>query len=317
MEITTPPRLDPRQSCLLELHSIVNVLNLVRFELENLQQLSDAVTGLPPLHHKTLAMLEALGEPGRSSEVLRDCAPFSHLLLGTLDTLARTPALSHHRLFLETRDNLRVITEVLTQRAGELLGRLATPDTWLPHAITTLHENFSHFLHAVERNSHGHYRIVRNLAEHELGDYLVHLDFSSPDGHSLLMPAVFQDVMRDLLANARKYTPPGGSIRAGLADNGDGIRLVVEDNGCGIPPSEIEHVTEFGHRGANVLDHPTRGGGFGLTKALASALRHGGRLWIDSPPPGVPQGTRIELRVPRPPSASSTKKKNANGPYAP
>lgn len=38
------------------------------------------------------------------------------------------------------------------------------------------------------------------------------------------MPAVFQDVVRDLIANARKYTPPGGKIIAGLYQDDEMMR---------------------------------------------------------------------------------------------
>jgi signal transduction histidine kinase len=45
------------------------------------------------------------------------------------------------------------------------------------------------------------------------------------------MPAVFQDVVRDLIANARKYTPPGGKIIAGLYQDDEELRFVVADTG--------------------------------------------------------------------------------------
>ena len=112
------------------------------------------------------------------------------------------------------------------------------------------------------------------------------------------MPPVFQDVMRDLLANARKYTPPGGVITAGLSDNGEGIRFVVKDTGMGIPESEIMKVVEFGYRATNAA-RPTRGGGFGLTKAFYITKTFGGRMWIESPVENG-SGTRIEILIPRP-----------------
>ena len=88
----------------------------------------------------------------------------------------------------------------------------------------------------------------------------------SLDGDSLLMPAVFQDVMRDLIANARKYTAPGGHITAALYEDAEALRFVVEDSGRGIPEGELERVVRFGQRASNVGEVRTMGGGFGLTR---------------------------------------------------
>jgi len=119
------------------------------------------------------------------------------------------------------------------------------------------------------------------------------------------MPAVFQDVMRDLLANARKYTQPGGTITAGLHDSGTHLRFVVADTGRGIPPGEIQSVVEFGRRGSNTQDRPTRGAGIGLTKAYYVTRKFGGRMFVQST--GVPgEGTRIEIRLPLPPALVQT-----------
>jgi signal transduction histidine kinase len=111
------------------------------------------------------------------------------------------------------------------------------------------------------------------------------------------MPPVLQDVMRDLIANARKYTEPGGEITAGLVDNGKELRFVVADTGRGIPSDEVRQVVEFGKRGSNVDDKETMGGGFGLTKAYLVTRQFGGRIWITSRPGA---GTRIAISIPRP-----------------
>jgi signal transduction histidine kinase len=73
------------------------------------------------------------------------------------------------------------------------------------------------------------------INEQEKQDYIVNFSIDSVDGTAIHMPPVLQDVMRDLIANARKYTEPGGEISAGLADNGKELRFVVEDTGRGIP----------------------------------------------------------------------------------
>lgn len=124
---------------------------------------------------------------------------------------------------------------------------------------------------------------------------MVHLTFESVEGGKIRMPALFQDVIRDLIANARKCTPPGGTIEAGLAQTRDSLILVVSDTGRGIPENEVEKVVIFGFRSQNVSDIVTRGGGFGLTKAFWVAKQFGGRMWIRSE---VGVGTRIKIVLP-------------------
>lgn len=153
---------------------------------------------------------------------------------------------------------------------------------------------------AIERNSHGAYRIVNNIAEHEAVDCFVNFEIGSVLGDHLHMPAVFQDVTRDLIANARKYTPPGGSILADLFYGATVLRFTVSDTGVGMAPGEIANPVQLGRRGSNVADRPTRGGGFGLTKAYHVTRRFDGRMWIESEgTPGRGSQIRIELPLPQ------------------
>jgi signal transduction histidine kinase len=149
---------------------------------------------------------------------------------------------------------------------------------------------------AIEKNSRGRYRFVDNLAAQDESSYYDHLNISSVNTKTVTMPSVFQDVLRDLLANARKYTPPGGRISGGLFDSGEELRFVVEDNGMGIAEDEILKVIGYGARASNAQGKKTLGGGYGLTKAYYYTKAYGGRFWVDSQ---LGQGTRIEIRIPK------------------
>jgi len=73
--------------------------------------------------------------------------------------------------------------------------------------------------------------------------------------------------------------------------------VVIQD-----PPQldeDRERVVDFGYRASNVIDQPTMGGGFGLTKAATLIPRWGGQMKIAS---SEETGTRIEIRVPCPDS---------------
>jgi signal transduction histidine kinase len=150
---------------------------------------------------------------------------------------------------------------------------------------------------AIERNSHGRYRILYNAALQQPSDYYVDFKIETDLDGKFRMPPVLQDVMRDLIANARKYTAPGGHITAALHAGTDGLRFVVHDDGRGIPHDEIKEVVGFGKRASNVGEVRSMGGAFGLTKAFLVTKQFGGRFWIASK---LGRGTRVRLWIPPP-----------------
>lgn len=286
------------QLSLLDMHSVLNVLNVVQYELLQIGEATDNAPEVDELCEKTAEVADALTDHQVALGHAKTIGDFADHVLQVVKRLQETRKLQENIFFTNSVANLTGIFEVLKIRAMEIVERSDNPTAWTPHEIKKLSENFTQVFQAIERNSKGGYHIVSNLAEHEEGDYLVHLDIGSPDNVRILMPPIFQDVMRDLLANARKYTLPGGVITAGLLDNGEGIRFVVKDTGVGIPQDEILKVVEFGYRGKNVSGRPTRGGGFGLTKAFYITKIFGGRMWIESPVENG-KGTRIEIQIPR------------------
>ena len=86
----------------------------------------------------------------------------------------------------------------------------------------------------------------------------------------------------NLVENAIKYSPEGGTIEIGLEAEEDIVRFWVKDQGLGIPYEERGRIFEKFYR----LDpHMTRGvGGTGLGLYICSELvsRMGGRIWVES-----------------------------------
>jgi two-component system sensor histidine kinase KdpD len=110
-----------------------------------------------------------------------------------------------------------------------------------------------------------------------------------------LDPVQIDQVLDNLLDNARKYAPPDMPIAvAALRDErGEAIRIRVADRGPGIPPAERERIFEkFGR-----LDRDTTSTGSGLGLAIARGLvaAHGGRLWVEDNPGG---GTQFVFSLP-------------------
>jgi len=298
VEITDLRELTREQAALLDMHSVVNILNVLHHELDYLREAIREGERLQPALGAVEQIQRRLGDPKDLGTDLEDLMNCEDRVLGVVhEVLEADPKATDDPDVRSSVGNLRSIFAVLETRTRELAERLDAPDAWVDHDIERLTANLANALAAIEKNSKGHYRIVYNIAQQEPRDYIVNLSINSVDGATIRMPRVVQDVMRDLIANARKYTDPGGEITAGLMDNGKELRLVVEDTGRGFPTDEICEVVTFGQRGSNAADKTPMGGGFGLTKAYVATRMFGGRMWIDSQPAA---GTRITIRIPRP-----------------
>lgn len=301
MEIKLPLRLDDRQATLLDMHSVFNILNVIQHEVTLMRVRCEGRVQLTQVADHIALAIQMLSNPALARSVVDGIDGLIHTIENGLDEACAVLPVMVRKNLEPHRANLHNIYRVLRIRAGEVLTRLRWPDTWVEHHIEDLKGNFVEFLHAVEKNSHGRYQIVNNVALQGDSDYLITFDISSEFGDTLSMPIVFQDVMRDLLANARKYTAPGGRIESRLHASKAGLHFFVSDNGVGIPNDAIEQVIQFGGRGSNVRHQVTRGGGFGLTKAYAVTLRHQGRMWIESSADvRGKHGTRIDIRLPSP-----------------
>lgn len=298
VEILSIPPLSPGELSLLDMHSVVNVLTVLRNEVAVLGWIlkkdeNHLARSLAVCDH----LLESLRDHDAALDAARGVEQFEALVVGEVEQLsaelASSAALSTAH---ETVENIRTVFRILRVRARELLARAADPETWESFDVAVLASEFRKVFAAIEQHSKGRYRILFNPAQQGANDYYVDLRIEAPQG-TVRMPPIFHDVMRDLIANARKYTPPGGHITAGLFEDADALHFVVEDNGRGIHPDEIPKVVEYGRRGSNVGDVRTMGGGFGLTKAFLVTKQFGGRMWIAS---ALGQGTRIRIRIPRP-----------------
>jgi signal transduction histidine kinase len=297
-ELTTELSLSEEEQTLLHMHSVLNVLNTVMFELRTLADDLGAHPALEQAQDVVITVAEDLRAAGRAADHLQAADELSRRITALVDeAVADRPEAASHPDVADSRANLQSVFRILRIRAQELVGRMEGTDDWAEQDIAELTRKFLEVFSAIEQNSHGGYRIVFNLAAHEDGDYFVDFAITSVRGDRIRMPAVLQDVMRDLIANARKYTAPGGRIIAGLDETPEQLRFVVEDSGRGIPQTEVQEVVRFGYRGSNVQDRPTRGGGFGLTKAFDVIRSLGGRMWIESE---LDRGTRIELVIPQP-----------------
>lgn len=96
--------------------------------------------------------------------------------------------------------------------------------------------------------------------------------------------ARLQQVLVNLLGNARNHTPPGTTVTARVQRRGTWLCVDVEDNGQGIPSELLPHVFERFARGDSARSRSTGSTGLGLAIVQAVATAHGGAVTVDSVP---------------------------------
>jgi signal transduction histidine kinase len=102
-------------------------------------------------------------------------------------------------------------------------------------------------------------------------------------------------VLSNLLANAVKFTPPGGRIAVRLLDEGDSATIEVEDSGIGIPEAERDRLFQRFFRSSRATEHAIQGTGLGLAISHAIVEAHGGSI---AARPAAERGTVFSVSLP-------------------
>ncbi len=94
-------------------------------------------------------------------------------------------------------------------------------------------------------------------------------------------PIRLRQLVDNLLVNAVKYTPEGGTLTVNLFREGEQVILEVIDTGLGIPPTDQPHIFEKFYRASNT-PKSTPGTGLGLAIVKSIVENHDGRIWLES-----------------------------------
>jgi signal transduction histidine kinase len=149
-------------------------------------------------------------------------------------------------------------------------------------------------------------RVLRQVADQfasQLQQREVSLILNAPEG----LPPVHADsdrirqVLSNLIDNAMRYTPAGGTITLQVSDNGDGIRISVTDTGTGISSEDLPHIFDRFYRADHSRARISGGSGLGLAIVKKIVEAQNGRVGAESPAvieDGKAYGTQIWLWLP-------------------
>jgi signal transduction histidine kinase/DNA-binding response OmpR family regulator len=203
------------------------------------------------------------------------------------------------------------------RNAVEVIRRIAPPDPKLAWATDVTERQTNHLARLVEelldvaRISQG--KITLQMATLELLSLITHsVETAHPTldarGHRLLLSlpsspvwlrgdfARLSQVVGNLLDNAAKYTPEGGTIELSLTLRDGKAELSVRDNGMGIEPSLLPNVFELFEQGTRTLDRGQGGLGVGLTLVRRLVELHNGG--VEARSAGRGQGAEFIVSLP-------------------
>jgi signal transduction histidine kinase len=105
-----------------------------------------------------------------------------------------------------------------------------------------------------------------------------------------------QQVMTNLISNARKYSPAGGPIEISAREAEGQVIVAVQDHGLGLPPDALPRLFEKFYRVDNSDRRSITGTGLGLAISRKIVDAHGGRMWAESD--GLGEGSRFSFSLP-------------------
>lgn len=302
VEITAELDLSGRQVSRLVTHSFHNIVNVLKADYEALRALCGnsravensllACAHLASLLEDKDALINEIGKAEVLVEVFK--ADLEKVAIIAVTDASFSP--EKRREVDGSIKNIENILEIYSYRVREAVARKLAVGNWEYILFEDIKDSVCEFFDATAQNANGRFGIVYEASKRGAGNYLVEFEFKgAEETGATVIPFMLEDCIRDLAANARKYSPPGGRIGISLVDDGQSITLQVSDEGRGIPESEIGRVVNFGVRGSNAEPDETKGGGYGLTKAYWLCRTFGGQMWIDS---AVGKGTTVTMRIP-------------------
>jgi PAS domain S-box-containing protein len=128
------------------------------------------------------------------------------------------------------------------------------------------------------------------------------LDTAAPEIVGMWDAARLGQVLYNLLDNAIKYSPAGGTITVRIGQDAETARVSVTDQGIGISADDMPHLFEQFYRGTPTLERTVKGFGIGLSVCKELVEAHGGDIWAESTPG---EGSTFTFTLPQTPVADA------------
>lgn len=168
----------------------------------------------------------------------------------------------------ETDRMIRMITDLLH------LSRMDQGMPQLELEFVSMNDLFGHILDRFE--------VMLNSEQYRDKNYKIIRDFTQ----RTLWVEIDQDkiiqVIDNIMNNALKYSPDGGTVTCRLMETHNSIVLSVTDEGLGIPRKDLQHVFERFYRVDKARARSMGGTGLGLAISKEVLSMHGGRIWASS-----------------------------------
>ena len=261
---------------------------------------------LPDLDHRR----DEIGDLARSLETMTET------LSDRMDAIERFAADVSHEIknpLTSIRSALETLPLVKTEAQREKLTSLLQQDVRRLDRLITDISNASRLDAELNRDRPRPIDLTVLLSE-IVGVYQASLQsggapvafIASPPEHAVIRgrDGPLGQVFRNLIDNARSFSPPGGEVRVSLsrddADPDRPVRVRIDDDGPGIPPENLETVFErfYTSRPRGTAFGTNSGLGLSIVKQIVEA--HGGRVWAENrtAPDGETQGARFEVALP-------------------
>jgi len=181
IEIIDPPVLDKQKERITDLHSLLNILNIISL------QVGELCMDFPQFNDRLAHLEQRIDDLANAFKSEDDLAPLVEQLRYTEDlVLHKLKEISEQTYEKEeaakvkaVRENFECIYKILHVRLDEFAERLENPDVWISISSASLSQQISDVFSAIEKNANGRYYIRFNLALKEKGEVLFEYDISS------------------------------------------------------------------------------------------------------------------------------------------
>ena len=162
----------------------------------------------------------------------------------------------------ETKRMIRLVNDLLQ------LSKMDSRDYDLNRDIVNFNEFFNRIIDRFELSKSQNVTFHRMLPE---TPYYVDIDTDK-----------LTQVIDNIISNALKYSPDGGNIRFGIAVKENILKVMVSDDGLGIPSENVDRIFDRFYRVDRARARSMGGTGLGLAIAREMIEAHGGKIWAES-----------------------------------